>query len=137
MGMYTRFCLQVTFKETLPSDILEVLRCLLSGTNFKEPDHPFFKSDRYWAIARCSSAYHDWINCATICEASHDPNIKWISIVSDLKNYSNEIEMFCDWIAPYVETEELAGYKRYEENDLPTLLFFNNGKSIWKEIILK
>jgi hypothetical protein len=44
------------------------------------------------------------------------------------KNYDNEIDLFLDFIRPYLVTTGFLGYKRYEEDDDPTLIYNNKYK---------
>ena len=50
-----------------------------------------------------------------------------LNVRSDFKNYDNEIEHFLDWLAPHIYTDGFLGYYRYEEEDMPTLIFMSNG----------
>ena len=48
--------------------------------------------------------------------------------MSNLKNYSNEVNLFLDWIQPHIEAYGYIGWKMYEEDIAPTLLFNYHGK---------
>jgi len=47
---------------------------------------------------------------------------------SNLKNYDNEIFKLLEWLAPYIDTNGFLGFKRYEEDYDPTLIYkWENG----------
>lgn len=117
MGMYTRLVLNVAVRETAP--IITELCSMVRG----EGTHG---GRRAWMLGS-SSHYHDNINSKSI---EYDEVSKcWkLSVCCDLKNYEDEIQWFLDFIAPYVKTQDLAGYVRYEENEAPDLIWFKEGK---------
>ena len=51
-----------------------------------------------------------------------------MSGVSDFKNYSNEVDLFLDWINDYIHRSVCGyiGWYRYEEDDFPTVLIRRN-----------
>jgi hypothetical protein len=61
----------------------------------------------------------------------------FLTVRTNLKNYEGEIEAFCKWITPYLKNEyahtdrpDFLGYKMYEEEVTPTLLFFDGASII-------
>ena len=68
-----------------------------------------------------------------IIKDNDDDDCFEMAIRCDIKNYKNEIEKFCDWIAPYMACdgyEYVYGYKMYECH-LPELLLIREGKPVW------
>lgn len=51
-----------------------------------------------------------------------------LTVRSSLKNYDKEIELFLDFVNPYIETEGFIGYIMHEECDWPTLIYHVNGE---------
>jgi hypothetical protein len=50
----------------------------------------------------------------------------YLTIRCNLKNYNDEIENFIDWLKPYIHKDQenmFIGYKRYETENDPTLLY--------------
>lgn len=133
MGIYTRFQIAVALKPDTPREVTGVIRFLCRDIEFPTtiPNHPFFLSPRWNGVGSCSSAYHDWIAAARVGVAEHDEKSLWFTLICDIKDYGGETDLFCEWIAPYVETTGFAGYKRYEEDDFPSLLWFRAGRPVW------
>lgn len=121
MGMYTRLDLNVALKP----DDKEFIDTVTRMVNGNAPELP---GRMAWMFGS-SSYYHDNIQHASI-EFDEIGNNHKLSVVCDLKNYENEIEKFLEMLAPHVETSKFAGYVRYEENELPDLIWFVGGKVV-------
>lgn len=51
----------------------------------------------------------------------------YFSCLFNIKNYDNEIETFVEWLTPYIDDySDFLGYKIYEEDEKPTLLYHPN-----------
>lgn len=135
MGMYTELMLGVSFKSDTPENIIEILKGMCNYEEGDEilykmefdsllPDHPLFSTSRWTWMLRSGSYYFDALN---VCELVYDDISAsyYLTVITNLKNYTGEIEEFIDWITPYVDTQGFAGYKRYEESEHPTLIYFN------------
>lgn len=134
MGMYTEVYLAIELKRDTPQEIINVLKFLAEDTHELPfeliPDHPFFKCERWRWLFSMSSAYHP---AAVINNFWQDDISKqWlINIHSSIKNYDQEIQKFCDWIAPYVNAYvndinyAFLGFMRYVENEMPTPIFLS------------
>lgn len=102
MGMYTeiRTNLMVTDPE-----VIKILKWLLnkpwaSQPTFELPSHEFFDCDRWTALLTGGSAYfNDY--ASEFVEISDDPVVYHLRTCSNIKNYSQEIRKFADWIQPY------------------------------------
>lgn len=121
MGMYTEIYVNVDLKEDTPHKVLDVLAAMCRGDEEGVlKDHP-----RRWAsLFRDGSYYTPRTSCAKL---SYDNIKQAYSLLGkgDIKNYDNEIEKFFEYIMPYVDASkgEFIGYKRYEEELVPTLIF--------------
>lgn len=124
MGMYTELLLKCIIKKDAPENVKQVVKFLFSKEEQPDvlPEHEFFQCDRWQCIGSCSSYYH-------YPEAISSINVEFDELYifsrSDLKNYDSEIEKFIDWLNPYVDTYEgmCIGWKWYEEDDQPTLIY--------------
>lgn len=135
MGMYTEFHFNSELKEDVPESVLAVLRYMLPSDNEQPepplPDHPFFKCERWRMLLTMDSYYFDADTHSTL-RLDHDESY-YLCVRSNLKNYDNEINRFVDWITPYLDKfgGEFLGFKRYEEIEVPTLLYHPN---TWVEV---
>ena len=132
MGMYTELVLKCCIKDDVPEDVRTILDYLFNTSGDfdnppPQPDHPFFKSHRWVMVGQCSSFYHHpkalsdyWMGH----DGARDRG-GYIFSRSDLKNYDNEINLFIDWLRPYIdeEDEQCIGWSWYEEDYQPTLIF--------------
>lgn len=126
MGMYTAFHFASEFKKDTPKEVIDVLG-YMAGLDVEKPtelpQHPFFECGRWSFLFTMDSYYH---NAKTHCDFSCDDisNSWYLTVTSNLKNYSNEIEHFVDWVQPYLEKHkgDFLGYSRYEETENPTII---------------
>jgi hypothetical protein len=75
-----------------------------------------------------TSAYFNWEQHAKFI---HDGVSYHLDTKANIKNYNREIELFWDWITPYIDgiPGEHLGHKRYEEYKYPThVRFIEDGK---------
>lgn len=124
MGMYTEIVTRIIFKRNLPEEVVNAVKVLVLGTlSPQDPDHEFFKCDRYRMLLTCCSHYHIPFAGHTFRKVDN----KWyLSGRSDLKNYDNEIGKFFKWISPYCEAGNVIGWSLYEENDWPVVYRVND-----------
>lgn len=135
MGMYTELDFHSELKKDTPQDVIDLIDFAVNRYEHKDgrvlPDHPFFKCERWpWLFCGGGSCYFDakphyFFKRDEISES-------WtLGIRTNIKNYSNEIALFVEWITPYLYKEpgDFIGFSRYEENDNPTLLYHPN---TWK-----
>ena len=127
MGMYTE--LVVSTRIVDDPEAINVLKLMtsthLDGPVESEiPDHPLFKTDR-WSYMLRSGSYYFVPTASTLLEYD-DIGKNWSFINrSDFKNYDNEINLFLDWLDPYIDASdgEMIGYSRYEESEEPTIRY--------------
>lgn len=119
MGMYTEIYVNVNLREDTP---IEIIRTLDAMIEFEESELLYDKPERWRYLFSDGSFYTP----STCCGALKRQMGFWSFIgKGDIKNYDNEIEKFFAWIMPHVDasTGAFIGYKRYEEDILPTLIF--------------
>jgi hypothetical protein len=131
MGMYTELVMAVKLKKDAPKLVVGVLRYMcgeadkdeaLRGYAQKPPAHPFFETGWEYVL-RCDSYYFHGDTHSTV-RFDDIANSWYLTVRTNLKNYSSEIEHFLLWIAPYADTVGFVGYMRYEEAENPTLIYF-------------
>ena len=122
MGMYTHLVLNVTFKEDTPQEVIDTIRYMVGDTEVEPPkqDHKLFKCDRWSFCLRCDSAY--FMGCTSTVFQNEYGNW-YLTVNSNCKNYTSEYQKFLDYIRPYIEYKEYLGFIRYEESDIPTLIY--------------
>lgn len=134
MGMYTELNIGVKLNEKAIADgVVEVLEYMTGQRAVKTdplPNHPLFQTPRWQIMMNCGSAYFMGQPDSKVIISKYYPDEDiWLNVRTNLKNYDYEIELFLDWIQPYIEYEEFIGYMRYEEFERPTLIY-NTDKGI-------
>ena len=113
MGMYTELVLHIKIKSDVPDDVSEVLEFMFNHAENDDldndivPNHNFFKCDRWFMLGGFSS----YENNKVIAK-------------SEFKNYDNEIDLFIDWIKPYLNHKDgdFLGTQCYELDTVPTTI---------------
>lgn len=122
MGMYTELLLKCRMISNLNTKVNDVLEFLFNNKEKPNslPNHEFFTLSRWSLIGRCNSYSH-------VPSALNYYEDHYLFSRSDLKNYENEIDLFLDWFNPYIDelNEKCIGWKWYEENDSPELIYKN------------
>lgn len=133
MGMYTELYINVRFKSDLPESVVYALQCMtgddVDNIDYsKLPKHPLFSTSRWDFMLRCSSYYH---KPHSVGKFAYDDICKsyFLTNRSDFKNYDNEINLFLDFITPFIDCgyPEFIGYSLYEEENCPTLYYVKDG----------
>lgn len=136
MGMYTELNVSVKLDYSKFDEYSDILRFMTGDLEIDRnalvvPDHDLFKTDR-WERMLCCSSYYFAGETHSEFHVEEDYKLATLTSLSSLKNYSGEIEKFCDWISQYVyygydnSSVVFAGYKRYEEDLEPTLIYFKD-----------
>jgi hypothetical protein len=118
MGMYTELVFQGEMIDILPWEVTDVFNYFFDEDGkfpFGEenlPDHPFFKAPSWYCVGYVSSYY--WTPFSLRYKSD-----RYGFLRCDIKNYSDEIPLFLDWISPYMT--QFYGYYWYEEDDKPTV----------------
>lgn len=137
MGMYTEIVVSTRLKA-LPPLVFDALNEMCGEGSLDEEQekrlaetHPLFKTPRWRGLFTCSSYY--FVPKSMQVLEFEDIGKTWCLIVrADLKNYDNEIELFFDFIRPFLEDQDEAmiGYSRYEEDTHPTIYYANGTKRV-------
>ena len=134
MGMYTEINIGVKlYKKAIKDGVVDILEYMTDWDNTKAielPNHPLFETPRWDIMLKCGSAYFMGQPDSKVIRSKYDPDEDiWLNVRSNLKNYDYEIELFLDWIQPYIKYDEFIGYMRYEEFERP-ILIYNTDKGI-------
>ena len=123
MGMYTELLISARIKNDPIA--VDAIKAMLGEDNpSKLPEHKLFLTPRWKHMLVCSSYY--FVPLSIHKFEYNTIGRYWVLISrSDFKNYDNEIDLFIDWIKPYLDTSngEMYGYYRYEESSEPTILY--------------
>lgn len=135
MGMYTELNLGVALKEDVPSNVIDILKYMLSDSETEPaelPDHPLFKATR-WNFMLVSDSYY--FDGQTDSSLTYDDisNQYYLNVRCNLKNYDHEIGKFMDFIQPYLDTLGFLGYTRYEEFNDPTLIYNSKNGIVYEK----
>jgi hypothetical protein len=135
MGMYTALHFGADLKLDTPDQIVNILRYMLDEKHDPHsppatPEHPLFGVDTRWRWMLMGDSWyfrHESFSKVIDCPGGGHT----LSITCNLKNYNDEISKFLDWIMPYVMEEPggWLGYWMYEEDEIPTLIFFPGGEN--------
>lgn len=129
MGMYTEIHFNAELKKDVPVEIVSVLRYMLGEVEPRPPlpAHPFFETDRWHVLFRMDSYYFDADTHSTM-RLDKISGAYYLCVRANLKNYDQEIDKFVDWITPYLDKHDgdFLGFKRYEEDEWPTLIHHPN-----------
>ena len=120
MGMYTELVLKCSIKRDCPKEVVDILNKLFNDAEYSGelPKHPFFSCARWDHIGSSNSFYHiPW------SDSKYERD--YIFSRCDLKDYENEIDNFVNWLNTYIDAQPgtCIGWKWYEEDDAPTLLY--------------
>lgn len=129
MGMYTELHLNCELKKDVSTEALNILQHMLDNAESigELPDHPLFRTERWNWMLRSDSYYFQADTHSTL-RWDDISNQYYLCIRCNLKNYDNEINLFVDWITPYIDAidGDFLGFQRYENDDDPTLLYYPN-----------
>lgn len=124
MGMYTELNIGVDLAPSTPDNVIKILDYMLGDeeVDIDIPDHPLFQTEGWRYMLRSDSYYFDGRTDSSI---TYDVITKRynLNVRCNLKNYDGEISKFLDFIFPYVRTYGFIGYTRYEEFELPYLIW--------------
>jgi hypothetical protein len=127
MGMYTELVVSTSIEDN--PEVINVLKLMIAEDldvpEIKElPKHPLFETPRWNYMLRSASYYFTPAASSLLQYDKFSKNWSFINR-SDFKNYDNEINLFLDWLDPYIDAVdgEMIGYSRYEESDEPEIRY--------------
>lgn len=129
MGMYTELNIGVDLAPSTPDSVIKVLNYMLSDeeVDVETPDHPLLQTERWRYMLGSDSCYFDGRTDSSMVRDAVT-GVYALNVRCNLKNYDGEIFKFLDFIFPYVITYGFIGYTRYEESELPYLIWRDKDK---------
>lgn len=142
MGMYSQLKLSVNLKSD--GNLVDILDFMMSIREHKNPyveltlqegialNHPLFSTERWtWMLRGYSEYFSEWEEPSFTYEKTPGTDKKYIHFTCyfSIKNYTNEIQNFLDFLSPYAEDKEgsLVGTLWYEGYDNPVMIKVING----------
>ena len=136
MGMYTE--LNIGVQIVNDEKVIKKLNYMLNESDKDiQIEHPLFDDNRRWRyMLKCDSYYFDSQTDSKLYrdDLYKDDPMYFLNVRCNLKNYNNEIKLFFDWLCPYIMTDGLLGYMRYEDAENPTLIYKENGKIVYEPV---
>lgn len=136
MGMYTE--LNIGVQIVNDEKAIKKLNYMLNESDEDiQIEHPLFDDKTRWRyMLKCDSYYFDSQTDSKLYrdDLYEDDPMYFLNVRCNLKNYNDEIELFLDWLCPYIMTESFLGYMRYEEAESPTLIYKENGKIVYEPV---
>lgn len=126
--MYTELVAAFSLPNLSDTD-LSIMKYMLHEITEKPVDehlqHPLFKTDRWQSMLRSDSYYFAG---QTNSYLKYDEISKrhYLTVRFNMKNYCGEIEKFLEWMWMIAEDRGFVGYRRYEEAENPTLIYFED-----------
>lgn len=135
MGMYTQLTLNVRLKPNCW--LYNVLNLMMENDvdddSYKSTEiksyikygklgnHSLFRTDRWkWMLYGSSAYFEEWAEPKlSYNEESEELNF---SCCFNIKNYENEIQLFLDFLAPFILNRGQIGTYRYEEWEEPAIV---------------
>lgn len=132
--MYTEFAVHIELLKDTPEYVIDILKYMVDsegevsrieanqiiGAEFT--DEELFKCSR-WEWLFIMDSYYFASETKYVLKFDKITSTWFLSGISNLKNYDDEIKKFLSWIEPYVRRRYgTYGHYRYEENLYPTLI---------------
>lgn len=127
--MYTELNIGVDLTPSMPDNVIKILDYMLGDeeVDVETPDHPLFQTERWRYMLRSDSCYFAGRADSSMVY-DRTTAVYSLNVRCNLENYDEEISKFLDFIFPYVRTYGFIGYTRYEEFELPYLIWRGEDK---------
>lgn len=129
MGDYTEYNIRFQISIAKNKEIVEFLEKWLDKGIFDKDTlslpqfkHPFFECSRGERLPFSTSAYFPKSGKSGF-ELTYGGFIDF-NIVGSIKNYSNEIQKFVEWVSPFTEgfEDEFMGYSLEDNTNTPNII---------------
>lgn len=126
MGMYTELIFGADLKKDTPEIVIESLKYMLGDIEEKPKDFPLPEGRCEWLFQ--GGSYYFGVNSPVKKMWFDDISKQYcISTRSNIKNYSDEIETFLEWIEPYIDSgsgnRDMYAIVIYEDSSEPTIYY--------------
>jgi hypothetical protein len=128
MGMYTELIFGANLKKDTPDQVINALKYMIGEIEEKPINFPL-PEGRCEYLLRAGSYYFGVT--VSVSSLRYDKITEsWvISSRSNIKNYANEIEMFLEWIEPYIEhgsgLRDMYAIVIHEQQSEPTIYYLD------------
>lgn len=127
--MYTEIIFGASLKKDTPNKVINALKYMIGEIKDKPEDFPLPEGRFNW-LFQCGS-YYFGVNEAVSKIWLDDIDGEWkVSCRSNIKNYEGEIELFLEWIKPYIESgsgeREMYVIVMYEEASEPDIYYLED-----------
>lgn len=129
MGMYTELIFGASLKEETPKSVINTLKYMIGDLDTKPEDFEL-PEGRCGHLLRSGSYYFGVNKAVSKIWKDNISGQYHISSRSNLKNYGGEIEIFLNWIKPYVcegsGLNDMYAIVIYEEQATPDIYYLEN-----------
>ncbi|MFX3643384.1 MAG: hypothetical protein ACE3L7_32830 [Candidatus Pristimantibacillus sp.] len=103
MGDYTELKTNFHLKSTTSTEVINILQYIANEKSDIPalPEHSLFKCPRWKELFDSTSSS---INIGSCAEVYNSDTRYHIQTQSNFKNYSREVQLFWDWISPYIDS---------------------------------
>ena len=129
MGMYTEFRIDCHLKADTPRSVIAVLDKLTNhrtylpdnGSEFAEyyrsPEAAAFLDDGRWTFFGSGNIHSMFDQPCVWVLRNESTDVYYLSIGAEVKNYTDVIQKFWNWISPWIveAPNTVVGYCEYEE----------------------
>lgn len=128
MGMYTELYIGTRLNKDTPEELVKWLsahtddNCSLDDVISLAPSE--LRNTRYKVIGGCSA----YFEAEQHFQFGYDTGHYYLTFGNNIKNYSDEINTLLGILEPHIHFEGHIGHYRYEEEDLPTVLYYDGKK---------
>ncbi len=124
MGMYTELFLTVDLVDDTPTSIISWLKSMVNGSG-DVTDAPSSVAGTRFESRLLGGSYYFYGQPFMSFEFDSISKSYHLTVLTNLKNYSNEIDKLIELLTPHLDMckGEMIGYKRYEEDSEPTILY--------------
>lgn len=130
MGHYTTFTFRTWLKDTTPKGVYDILDFMCKNIDEQRADpfteiHPLFKTSRWDFMLKCTDCgpgkyYREFVH------PTEDERNAQLSFFCSFKNYNGEVQLFLDFIQPYVvPRRDLFGYWHDENDEVFNFIFYD------------
>ena len=117
MGAYTELVLKVNLID-IKQNIKDILAMIFLDGEMPDrlPQHEFFDHPDWPMLARSGSPYH-------VDTPQNYFDGEKIFSRSDFKSSDSLIDLFIDWLSPYIDGDRCIGWKWYDGDEEPELIY--------------
>ncbi len=135
MGIWTEAVIACELKRDTPPQVIDVLRYMnnpINGGHFDTPQHPFFRLSNWFTTLAMDCAYFPG-EPVFILEPNEYTHTYHLTLRCKVK-YGELVSGLIHWLAPYIATQGILGYRREDEVEEITLISANEGSAYYATV---